>query len=56
MRGDPGRERVVTAGDFVGPGVLNSTTLGGAAFPGAPTGGEVLDATVAWYRGLLAGR
>ncbi|WP_260634348.1 NAD-dependent epimerase/dehydratase family protein [Streptomyces angustmyceticus] len=38
-----GRARVVLgrAADFVGPGVLNST-LGGAVFPGALTGGEVL--------------
>jgi nucleoside-diphosphate-sugar epimerase len=38
-----GRARVVLgrSADFVGPGVLNST-LGGAAFPGALTGGEVL--------------
>ncbi|MFJ8632114.1 NAD-dependent epimerase/dehydratase family protein [Streptomyces sp. NPDC093568] len=38
-----GRVRVVLArsADFVGPGVLNSS-LGGAAFPGALTGGEVL--------------
>ncbi|MHA7962310.1 NAD-dependent epimerase/dehydratase family protein [Streptomyces sp. L500] len=38
-----GRARVVLgrSADFVGPGVLNST-LGGAVFPGALTGGEVL--------------
>lgn len=38
-----GRARVVLgrSADFVGPGVLNST-LGGAVFPGAVTGGEVL--------------
>ncbi|GGX01398.1 epimerase [Streptomyces malachitofuscus] len=38
-----GRVRVVLgrSADFVGPGVLNST-LGGAVFPGAITGGEVL--------------
>ncbi|MFJ7071875.1 NAD-dependent epimerase/dehydratase family protein [Streptomyces sp. NPDC098781] len=38
-----GRARVVLArsADFVGPGVLNSS-LGGAAFPGALTGGDVL--------------
>ncbi|MFH8980068.1 NAD-dependent epimerase/dehydratase family protein [Streptomyces varsoviensis] len=37
-----GRARVVLgrSADFVGPGVLNST-LGGAVFPGALTGGEV---------------
>ncbi|MGP3952955.1 NAD-dependent epimerase/dehydratase family protein [Streptomyces sp. 7N604] len=38
-----GRARVVLgrSADFVGPGVVNST-LGGAVFPGALTGGEVL--------------
>ncbi|MEV5124638.1 NAD-dependent epimerase/dehydratase family protein [Streptomyces decoyicus] len=38
-----GRARVVLgrSADFVGPGVLNSS-LGGAVFPGALTGGEVL--------------
>ncbi|MFD5784708.1 NAD-dependent epimerase/dehydratase family protein [Streptomyces sp. NPDC126933] len=38
-----GRARVVLgrSADFVGPGVLNST-LGGAVFPAALTGGEVL--------------
>ncbi|WP_432095720.1 NAD-dependent epimerase/dehydratase family protein [Streptomyces sp. bgisy100] len=38
-----GRARVVLgrAADFVGPGVLNST-LGGAVFPGALSGGDVL--------------
>ncbi|WP_225823751.1 NAD-dependent epimerase/dehydratase family protein [Streptomyces naphthomycinicus] len=38
-----GRARVVLgrSADFVGPGVLNST-LGGAVFPGALTGGEVV--------------
>jgi nucleoside-diphosphate-sugar epimerase len=38
-----GRARVALgrSADFVGPGVLNST-LGGAVFPGALTGGEVL--------------
>ncbi len=38
-----GRARVVLgrAADFVGPGVVNSS-LGGAVFPGALTGGEVL--------------
>ncbi|MFB7665852.1 NAD-dependent epimerase/dehydratase family protein [Kitasatospora sp. NPDC056138] len=38
-----GRVRVVLgrSADFVGPGVVNST-LGGAVFPGALTGGEVL--------------
>ncbi|MGF2213086.1 NAD-dependent epimerase/dehydratase family protein [Streptomyces albidoflavus] len=38
-----GRVRVVLgrSADFTGPGVLNST-LGGAVFPGALTGGEVL--------------
>ncbi|QNE82468.1 NAD-dependent epimerase/dehydratase family protein [Streptomyces rutgersensis] len=38
-----GRARVVLgrSADFTGPGVLNST-LGGAVFPGALTGGEVL--------------
>lgn len=38
-----GRARVVLgrSADFVGPGVLDST-LGGAVFPGAITGGEVL--------------
>ncbi|MFC7327806.1 NAD-dependent epimerase/dehydratase family protein [Marinactinospora rubrisoli] len=40
---ESGRVRVALgrAADFVGPGVLNST-LGGAVFPGALTGGEVL--------------
>lgn len=38
-----GRARVVLgrSADFIGPGVLNST-FGGALFPGALTGGEVL--------------
>jgi nucleoside-diphosphate-sugar epimerase len=38
-----GRARVVLgrSADFVGPGVVNSA-LGGAVFPGALTGGEVL--------------
>lgn len=40
-----GRARVVLgrSADFVGPGVLNSS-LGGAVFPGALTGGEVMGA------------
>ncbi|RCV51259.1 NAD-dependent epimerase/dehydratase family protein [Marinitenerispora sediminis] len=40
---ESGRVRVALgrAADFVGPGVVNST-LGGAVFPGALTGGEVL--------------